>query len=199
LIARELQKVVEKDAETERKKAVIQAEKEAQVAKINFEQKVMEKESIKTMSVIEGAFLFFIFFFLLLFLFYFSCLIRILRFNHEKSNAFFFFRLPFSLFKFHFICLDQIVTNRQKSRADADFYSIERQAVANKLLLTPEYLELKRYESIAANAKLYFGTNIPTFFMNGDQQTHHIASTQQSSQQSFGNEKDTHSPSAVND
>ena len=68
LIARELQKVVEKDAETERKKAVIQAEKEAQVAKINFEQKVMEKESIKTMSVIEGAFLFSFFFFSSLFL-----------------------------------------------------------------------------------------------------------------------------------
>jgi len=48
MIAREYQKVVEKDAETERKKAVIEAEKEAQVAKIHFEQKVMEKESIKT-------------------------------------------------------------------------------------------------------------------------------------------------------
>ena len=59
LIAREYQKVVEKDAETERKKAVIEAEKEAQVAKINFEQKVMEKESIKTMSIIEGALFFF--------------------------------------------------------------------------------------------------------------------------------------------
>ncbi len=57
MIAREYQKVVEKDAETERKKAVIEAEKEAQVAKINFEQKVMEKESIKTMSIIEGIFL----------------------------------------------------------------------------------------------------------------------------------------------
>ncbi len=56
LIAREYQKVVEKDAETERKKAVIEAEKEAQVAKINFEQKVMEKESVKTMSIIEGTF-----------------------------------------------------------------------------------------------------------------------------------------------
>ena len=55
MIAREFQKVVEKDAETERKKAVIEAEKEAQVAKINFEQKVMEKESIKTMSIIEGT------------------------------------------------------------------------------------------------------------------------------------------------
>ena len=47
--------MVEKDAETERKKAVIEAEKEAQVAKINFEQKVMEKESVKTMSIIEGT------------------------------------------------------------------------------------------------------------------------------------------------
>ena len=60
LIAREYQKVVEKDAETERKKAVIEAEKEAPVAKIKFEQKVMENESIKTMSIIEGA-LFFLF------------------------------------------------------------------------------------------------------------------------------------------
>lgn len=118
LIARELQRVVEKDAETERKKAVIEAEKEAQVAKINFEQKVMEKESMKTMSIIE----------------------------------------------------DEMVTNRHKSRADADYYSLERQAESNKLLLTPEYLELKRYESIAANAKLYFGSNIPSFFVNGDSQ-----------------------------
>nr|CAH0109846.1 unnamed protein product [Daphnia galeata] len=116
LIAREYQKVVEKDAETERKKAVIEAEKEAQVAKINFEQKVMEKESIKTMSIIE----------------------------------------------------DEIVTNRHKSRADADFYSLERQAKANELLLTPQYLELKRYESITANTKLYFGANIPTLFMGAD-------------------------------
>ena len=116
LIAREHQKVVEKDAETARKKAVIEAEKEAHVAKINFEQKVMEKESIKTMSIIE----------------------------------------------------DQITTNRQKSRADSDYYSLERQAESNRLLLTPEYLELKRYESIAANAKLYFGSSIPSFFVNSD-------------------------------
>lgn len=54
LISREHQKVVEKDAETERKKAVIEAEKEAQVAKIHFERKVMEKESIQKMATIEG-------------------------------------------------------------------------------------------------------------------------------------------------
>lgn len=46
--------MVEKDAETERKKAVIEAEKEALVAKIQFDQKIMEKESLQRMSQIEG-------------------------------------------------------------------------------------------------------------------------------------------------
>uniref|UniRef100_T1IWX3 Band 7 domain-containing protein n=1 Tax=Strigamia maritima TaxID=126957 RepID=T1IWX3_STRMM len=53
LIAEQRQKVVEKDAETERKKAIIEAEKVAQVAKIQFDQKIMEKESLKKMSEIE--------------------------------------------------------------------------------------------------------------------------------------------------
>lgn len=40
LISVQRQKVVEKDAETERKKAIIEAEKNAQVAKIQHEQKI---------------------------------------------------------------------------------------------------------------------------------------------------------------
>jgi erlin len=54
MISTQHQKVVEKDAETDRKKAIIEAEKEAQVAKIQFEQKIMEKESFQRMSQIEG-------------------------------------------------------------------------------------------------------------------------------------------------
>ena len=46
---------MEKEAETERKKAVIEAEKIAQVAKIRFQQKVMEKETEKRISEIEDA------------------------------------------------------------------------------------------------------------------------------------------------
>merc|ERR1712137_624413 len=65
---------------------------------------------------------------------------------------------------------DEIITNRHKSRADADFYSLQRQAESNKLLLTPEYLELKRYEAVAGNAKLYFGSNIPSLFMEATSQ-----------------------------
>jgi len=54
LIAEQRQKVVEKEAETERKRAIIEAEKQAQVSKIEFEQKIMEKESMKQISIIEG-------------------------------------------------------------------------------------------------------------------------------------------------
>lgn len=48
------QKVVEKEAETERHRAVIEAEKLAQVAKIQYEQKIQGKESEKHIAEIEA-------------------------------------------------------------------------------------------------------------------------------------------------
>jgi hypothetical protein len=56
---------------------------------------------------------------------------------------------------------------RQKSRSDADYYQTQKQAEANSLLLTKEYLELKKYEAIAQNNKIYYGSEIPTMFING--------------------------------
>lgn len=53
LIAMQKQKVVEKEAETERKKALIEAEKLAEVSKIQYGQKIMEKETQKRISEIE--------------------------------------------------------------------------------------------------------------------------------------------------
>ncbi|KAJ8680672.1 hypothetical protein QAD02_016459 [Eretmocerus hayati] len=53
LISTQHQKVVEKDAETDRKKAIIEAEKVAQVAQIQYNQKIMEKESLQRMAAIE--------------------------------------------------------------------------------------------------------------------------------------------------
>merc|ERR1711953_549411 len=53
LISTQRQRVIEKDAETERKKAVIEAEKEAMVAKIKYERKILEKESLQKMAKIE--------------------------------------------------------------------------------------------------------------------------------------------------
>jgi hypothetical protein len=48
------QKVVEKEAETDRRRAVIEAEKVAQVAKIQYEQKILGKESEKRIAEIEA-------------------------------------------------------------------------------------------------------------------------------------------------
>lgn len=36
-----------------------------------------------------------------------------------------------------------------------------------QLKLTPEYLELMKYQAIAANSKIYFGHDIPNMFVEG--------------------------------
>uniref|UniRef100_A0A671LKD4 Erlin-1 n=1 Tax=Sinocyclocheilus anshuiensis TaxID=1608454 RepID=A0A671LKD4_9TELE len=114
LITAQTQKVVEKEAETERKKAIIEAQKVAQVAEIHFQQKVMEKETEKKISEIEDA-------------------------------AF---------------------LARERARADAEYYTAAKFAEANRLKLTPEYLELMKYQAIAANSKIYFGQDIPNMFVD---------------------------------
>ncbi|XP_068131060.1 erlin-2 [Hyperolius riggenbachi] len=119
LIAAQKQKVVEKEAETERKKAVIEAEKVAQVAEIKYGQKVMEKETEKKISEIE----------------------------------------------------DSAFLARMKAKADAEFYTAQRAAEANRLKLTPEYLQLMKYQAIAANSKIYFGNDIPNMFMDSSSGT----------------------------
>uniref|UniRef100_A0A1I8FN75 PHB domain-containing protein n=1 Tax=Macrostomum lignano TaxID=282301 RepID=A0A1I8FN75_9PLAT len=53
MIANERQRVEEKLAETERKKAVINAEKAAQISRIEWEMKITQKESEKKISEIE--------------------------------------------------------------------------------------------------------------------------------------------------
>lgn len=111
LIATEKQKVVEKEAETERKRAIIEAQKSAEVANITYSQKIMEKDSQRKMSVIE-----------------------------DSTNL-----------------------ARKRSQADAEFYTAEMASKANKLKLTPEFLELYKYKAIMTNAKLYFGPSIPTY------------------------------------
>jgi len=114
LITNERQKVVEKEAETERKRAIIEAEKVALVAKIQWEQKIMEKESEKKMAEIE----------------------------------------------------DMTHLGREKAKADAEYYKSQRQAESYKLLLTREYLEMRRYEALGTNNKVYFGNNIPSMFLD---------------------------------
>ncbi|XP_060602832.1 LOW QUALITY PROTEIN: erlin-1-like [Ruditapes philippinarum] len=114
LIAVQKQRVIEKEAETDRKKAIIEAEKNASVAKIEWEQKVMEKESEKRMSQIE----------------------------------------------------DLTHLAKEKARADANFYRVQREAEANKMILTPMYLEMLKQRALSENTKIYFGNNIPDIFVD---------------------------------
>merc|ERR1719187_1866461 len=125
MISTQRQKVIEKDAETERKKAVIEAEKEAQVAKIKYEQNILEKEAMQKMETIN----------------------------------------------------DQMHVAKEKSKTDAEFYKVQKQAEANKLLLNEEFLELKRIEAMASNNKVYFGPDIPNMFISEDQDSKRLSSS----------------------
>ncbi|KAL8173863.1 UNVERIFIED_CONTAM: Erlin-2, partial [Gekko kuhli] len=55
---------------------------------------------------------------------------------------------------------------REKAKADAECYTALKVAEANKLKLTPEYLQLMKYKAVASNSKIYFGKDIPNMFMD---------------------------------
>ncbi|KAL1551126.1 erlin-2-B-like isoform X1 [Salvia divinorum] len=114
LIAIEKQRVSEKEAETQKKIAISEAEKHAHVSKIQMEQKLMEKDSARK--------------------------------QEEISNA--------------------MYLAREKSLADADYYRTMKEVEADKLRLTPQYLELKFIEAIANNTKIYFGNKVPNMVLD---------------------------------
>lgn len=115
LIATQRQKLVEKEAETERKKAIIQAEKEAKIEEIKNRQQIDKQLAEKEIQRIE----------------------------------------------------DEIVASRAMSAADAEFYTSQKAAEGNALRLTPEFLELKKYEYVGATTKIYFGPDIPSTIFGG--------------------------------
>ncbi|XP_057834121.2 uncharacterized protein LOC131044736 isoform X4 [Cryptomeria japonica] len=53
---------------------------------------------------------------------------------------------------------------REKSLADSNYYKVMKEAEANKLKLTPEFLELKFIEAIAKNSKMFFGNKFQFSF-----------------------------------
>nr|CAD1822595.1 unnamed protein product [Ananas comosus var. bracteatus] len=61
---------------------------------------------------------------------------------------------------------NQMYIAREKSQADASYYRVTKEAEANRLKLTPEYLELKFIESIANNSKIFFGDKVPNMVMD---------------------------------
>lgn len=60
---------------------------------------------------------------------------------------------------------DSIHKAKEHTKAEAGYYHLTKQAEANKLLLTKEYLDLKKYEALSLNNKIYFGNDIPKMFL----------------------------------
>uniref|UniRef100_UPI00358FBA87 erlin-2-B-like isoform X1 n=1 Tax=Myxine glutinosa TaxID=7769 RepID=UPI00358FBA87 len=114
LIAVQRQKVVEKEADTERKKSVIEAEMVAQISRIQYEQRVLEKETERKISELE----------------------------------------------------DNAYLARQKNKADAEFYTAMQTAEANRLKLTPEFLQSMKLKSLSGISKMYFGPSIPQMLLD---------------------------------
>jgi regulator of protease activity HflC (stomatin/prohibitin superfamily) len=59
---------------------------------------------------------------------------------------------------------DRRIANQIKSLADARFYEAERQASANKLLHTAEFVQLALGSAIANNTKIFFGEQVGSMF-----------------------------------
>ncbi|KAL8161449.1 hypothetical protein V2J09_012938 [Rumex salicifolius] len=56
---------------------------------------------------------------------------------------------------------NEIYLARENSLTEANANRMMKEAEANKLLLTPQYLELKFIESIANNSKIFYGDKLP--------------------------------------
>ncbi|KAK3089801.1 hypothetical protein FSP39_006641 [Pinctada imbricata] len=140
LISIQKQKVIEKEAETDRKKALIEAEKVSQVSKIQWEQRITEKESQKRISQIEG-----------------KCK------KHFSDRG---ICIGLTEVKFPSCLLDETHLAKEKARSDAEFYRVTKEIEANSRKLTKEYLDLAKYQSIAQNTKIYFGNSIPDMFVD---------------------------------
>ncbi|XP_062111471.1 uncharacterized protein LOC133822975 [Humulus lupulus] len=61
---------------------------------------------------------------------------------------------------------NQMYLAREKSLADADYYRVTKEAEANKLKLTPQFLELRFIEAIANNTKIFFGEKLPNMILD---------------------------------
>jgi len=70
---------------------------------------------------------------------------------------------------------NEMIVQREKARADAQFYFIMKEAEASKMKYTDNYLKYTLYTSLANNTKIFFGEKIPTIF---SQFLHEVSSDQ---------------------
>lgn len=114
-VAMQTQKLVEKKAETERKIALIEAEKQAAVEEVMLQRKLKQKQNEQELELIQN----------------------------------------------------EMVLTQSKAAAEAKFFTRAKEAEANKLLLTPEFLQLEAVRALANNTKVFWGEKLPAVYADG--------------------------------
>jgi len=69
---------------------------------------------------------------------------------------------------------NQIILSRAKAEAESLFVRKEQEALGNKLLHTPEFMELSRVTSLTNNSKVYFGQIPTSLFISDSKQLSNI-------------------------
>lgn len=119
-VAIETQRLVEKEAETARLGALIQARQKAEVEAVELARRLKQKENERAIQLMEK--------------------------ENDQTMA---------------DIANQMHTNKAKADADAAYYRVTREAEANKLLHTPELLQLESIRALGNNTKVYWGEKLP--------------------------------------
>jgi regulator of protease activity HflC (stomatin/prohibitin superfamily) len=114
-VTEERQKVVQREAETEKARMLIEAETHAAVEAVGLELKMKQKRTEQELAAIAN----------------------------------------------------EMHASKAKADADADFYRVTREAEANKLLLTPELLQLESVRALSNNTKVFWGDSLPSIYADG--------------------------------
>jgi len=114
-VAEQTQRLIERQAETDRKRALIDAQKNAEVETVLLERELRSKENEQKLAAINN----------------------------------------------------DMITARVQANADAELYRASKEAEANKLRLTPEFLQLEAVRSLANNTKIFWGESLPSVYADG--------------------------------
>jgi len=142
-VAEQTQRLVEKQAETDRKRAVIEAEKKNLVAAIELDRILAQKLNDQRIGVIEAEQ---------------KSLVAAIELNRTLAHKLNEQRVA--------TIQNEMQLDKIKAEADAELYRANKEAEVNKLLLTPEFLALETARALSNNTKIYFGEKIPNIFLD---------------------------------
>jgi len=115
MVAEQTQRLVEKQAETDRKRALIEAQTLADVEAVELERELKAKQNAAKIEAIDN----------------------------------------------------EIEAARARVQADAELYRASKEAEANRVRLTPEFLQLEAVRALSNNTKVFWGDKLPSLYADG--------------------------------